>query len=56
MTELSYDLDETYVDRHEDDHIREQMATTEALLLEDTGSEVSRTLPYLLVLTCGGAG
>lgn len=56
MTELSYDLDESYVDRHEDDHIREQMATTEALLLEDTGSEVSRTLPYLLVLTCGGAG
>lgn len=57
MTGPSHDLDESYVDDdYEDDNIREQMRITEALLLEDKSSEVSKGLPYLLVLTCGGAG
>lgn len=56
MTVLSHDLDEGYVDRIEDGHIREPIGITETLLLEDYSSEVSRKLPFLLVLTCGGAG
>lgn len=60
MTELSHDLDmdlgEDYVDRNGDDYIREQTGFTETLLLEDNSSEVSKKLPYLLALTCGGAG
>lgn len=56
MTELSHDLDESYVDISEDDHVREQMGFTETLLLGDTGSKSSKGLLYLLVLTCGGAG
>ena len=53
MPEPSNDLDESY---DEDDRIPEQMGITEALLLQDDGSVISRRLPYLLVLTCGGAG
>ena len=53
MPEPSSDLDESY-DEH--DRITEQMGITEALLLQDDGPEISRRLPYLLVLTCGGAG
>lgn len=53
---MSDDLDENHVDGNEDDHTREQMEITETFLLEDNGAEVSRRLPYLLVLTCGGAG
>ena len=56
MTEPSYDLDGSYDDLNEDDHVREQMGFTETLLLEDTRSEFSKGLLYLLVLTCGGAG
>lgn len=60
MTEPSHDsdrdLDEDYVDRNGDDYIREQTGFTETLLLEGNRSEVSKKLPYLLVLTCGGAG
>ena len=53
MSEPSNELDESY---DEDDRIPEQMGITEALLLQDDGPEISRRLPYLLVLTCGGAG
>ncbi|CAF9912907.1 MAG: Allantoicase [Alectoria fallacina] len=56
MTVLSHDLDESYVDRNEDDQIRGRVGITESLLLEDNSSKVSRNLPFLLVLTCGGAG
>ena len=57
MTEPDHDLDESYVYvLTEDDHIEEQTGITETLLLEDSSPEVSRRLPYLLVLTCGGAG
>lgn len=56
MTELSHDLDDSYVDRNEDDHDRDQLGFTETLLLEDNGSEFSKGLIYLLILTCGGAG
>ena len=53
MSEPSLELDESY---DEDDRIPEQMGITEALLLQDDAPEISRRLPYLLVLTCGGAG
>ena len=53
MPEPSNDLDESY---DEDDRVPEQTGITEALLLQDDGPEISRRLPYLLVLTCGGAG
>ena len=57
MTEPDLDLDESYVFlRTEDDHVGEQTGITETLLLEDDSPEVSRSLPYLLILTCGGAG
>ena len=57
MTERDHDLDEGYVYlRTEDDHVEEQIGITETFLLEDNSPEVSRSLPYLLILTCGGAG
>lgn len=56
MTEQSRDSDESYVDLNEHANIREQTGITETLLIEDSSSEVSKRLPYLLVLTCGGAG
>ena len=56
MTELSHDLDESYHDLNEDDHVREQTGFTETLFLEDTRSDLSKGLLYLLVLTCNGAG
>ena len=51
MTEGSHDLDERYVY-----HAGERTGVTETLLLQDDGLEMSRGLPYLLLLTCGGAG
>ena len=57
MTEPYRELDESYEHlEDEDDHVREQPGITERLLLEDGSLDVSRRLPYLLVLTCGGAG
>ena len=57
MTQPYRELDESYEDlEDEDDHVREQPGITERLLLEDGSLDVSRRLPYLLVLTCGGAG
>lgn len=56
MTEQSRNSDESLVDRDEDDNVREQIGITETLLLDDNNSEASKNLPYLLVLTCGGAG
>lgn len=57
MTELDYDLDESYVHlSDEDGHVGEQRRITETLLLSEDGSEVSRKLLDLLLLTCGGAG
>ena len=56
MTELSHGLDESFVDRIEDDHFREHREITETLLPEENCLEDSKKLPYLLVLTCGGAG
>lgn len=57
MTEPDYDLDESYVYLSgEDGHVGEQRRITETLLLSEDGSEVSRKLLDLLLLTCGGAG
>lgn len=57
MTEPSHDLDESYVDRYDEaDSVRDRTEVTEMLLLEENSPEASRRLPYLLVLTSGGAG
>ena len=57
MTEPDHDLDEGYVYlRTEDGHVEEQIGITETFSLEDNSPEVSRSLLYLLILTCGGAG
>ena len=56
MNERSEDLDDNDVDQNEDDRIDEQTGITEMLRLQDIGSEVSRPISYLLILTCGGAG
>lgn len=57
MTEPDYDLDESYVHlNREDGHVGEQSRITQTLLLSEDGSEVSRKLLDLLLLTCGGAG
>lgn len=57
MTELRHDLDESCVDSDDEvGHVQEHTGISEMLLQEDDSSEVSKRLPYLLVLTCGGAG
>ena len=57
MTEPNHDQDDSYVHvTNENGHIGEQIGITEALLLEDGDSKVSRRLLDLLILTCGGAG
>ena len=59
MTEPIDDLDESYVhlNHDEDGHVgEERRITEEMLLLSENGSEVSRRLFDLLILTCGGAG
>ena len=58
MIEPSHDLEDSYVyvEGQDDHHLTEQTGFTETLLLQDDSPESSRSLPYFLILTCGGAG